>query len=101
MPSPKISKIRFDHSKRMDRLKLRMIYKRRPRDFGETSVCQTLKFRNIYLVISRRYREYTSGQDQFQNIVLNIRSGYRYQQTEVIDIFLYLGAMYLNFIWLF
>ena len=82
MPSPKISKIRLDHSKRMDRLKLRMIYKRRPRDFGEISVCQTLKLRNIYLVISRRYREYTSAQDQFQNIVLNIRSGYRYQLAD-------------------
>lgn len=33
---------------------------------------QTLKFKNIYLVISRGYRKYTSGQDQFQKIVLNI-----------------------------
>jgi len=81
-----------------DKLKLRVIYKRRPRNFGELSVHQSLKFRDHYLGISRRYRKYTFGQDQIHKIKLLLMSdsNFRYQQTEIIDIFLYLGAMFLN-----
>lgn len=35
--------------KEWNKLRLRMIYKRRPRDFGEISVHQTLKFRDSIL----------------------------------------------------
>lgn len=56
-PSPMIRKIRLDYFVGREQIKTKDDLPRRPRDFGEISVPKGLKFRDHYLVISRRYKK--------------------------------------------
>ena len=41
-----------DHSKRMKQIKTKDDLQKRLRDFGEVSVCQALKFREIFYLVN-------------------------------------------------